>query len=101
MIVDTRDITTTLGNVYHVPKMNLNTLSCSHIDKYGITTIIEKNKCKLLNLKNKHRVFGTIHRSESDGLYKVEMTLSDRNQNRTGRSKVNTTRSQASNTIRE
>lgn len=79
--------------MYYVTTMNLNILSCSIVDKYGITNILEKNRCCLLNCEKNHTVVGTINRSESDRLYKVKMMLPDRNENRAGRSKVNTKRS--------
>lgn len=42
LVIDTRDITTTLENVYYVPGVNSIILSCSLIDKYGVTIIPEK-----------------------------------------------------------
>lgn len=71
VMIYTGDVGTTIENLYYVPAMNSNILSCSHIDKYGVATIIKKNICKLLNMKNNHKVLRANGRSESNGLYKV------------------------------
>lgn len=62
VMIDTEYITIALLNVYYVPKMNLNILLSSRIHKYGDSTMIEKNKCNVLNRENRQRVLGTIER---------------------------------------
>lgn len=51
-----------LSSVYYILVLEMNTLYCSNLDENGITTIISRNMCTLIDKKDSNRRIGKIAR---------------------------------------
>lgn len=54
---------------YLITQLNLNLLSCSSLDDFSISITFEKMKCMLSDRRSDNRVFGTLSKKDSNGLF--------------------------------
>lgn len=67
--MDTRIVVT---KVLYIPEAALNILSCSQLDRAGISSRFDNGMCLLLDRKEKNRIIGHASPSECEGLYLLQ-----------------------------
>ena len=58
-----------LSKVLYIPNAGMNLISCAQLDAKGISTVIEKGVCKLIDRNNSRAQIGFATRRRTDNLY--------------------------------
>lgn len=71
--VDPRSIILKLCSVYYALRLSLNNLSSSGLDEHGISMLIAKDYCALIDRRKPDTVMIKISRKKTDGLHVVRI----------------------------
>lgn len=61
-----------LSNVLYIPEASVNLISCTQLDKYGISTLFQNGKCELLDREQKNVCIGYAIERKADKLFVLE-----------------------------
>lgn len=75
--IDFGGVNRTVKKTYLIPLVKLILLSCSRLDDYRISIKFEKGKCILSDRPSDNRVFGTLTKRDSEGLYTAQIKSMD------------------------
>ena len=63
-------------NVYYLPRLRMNLLSCARLDVKGITVSFENGRCAFSDRDNRNYLIGYAHQRESDNLFCATLMVS-------------------------
>lgn len=71
--IDTGRARVMVRNVYYIPDMSLNFLSCSRLDEKGVTTTIAQRRC-IFSDRRDNDTFAVLSRRETDDLFVMKIS---------------------------